>query len=57
MLEEMIAYLKLHLLSLEQDLDKYKSEDEIGYLETSAAISTTAHLLSVAKDILAKYTS
>lgn len=49
---QVINYMKLHLVSLEQDLEKYTSEDEIGYLETYAAISTTRHLLSVVADIL-----
>jgi hypothetical protein len=47
-----IEYMKIHLISLEQDLEKYLSEDDIGYLETSAAISATQHLLSVATDIM-----
>lgn len=50
-----IEYMKIHLVSLEQDLKKYSSEDDIGYLETYAAISTTEHLLSVAYDIMNSY--
>lgn len=53
-MNELIEYMNIHLISLEQDLEKYESEDDIGYLETNAAISTTAHLLSVAHDILLK---
>jgi hypothetical protein len=40
-------YLNIHLISLEQDLDEYSSEDDIGYLETFAAISTTEHFIGV----------
>ena len=47
-----LEYIKIYLISLEQDLEKYSSEDDIGYLETSAAISATEHLLSVATDIM-----
>jgi len=45
-------YIKLHIISLEQDLDLYSSEDSIGYKQTMAGISTSAHILSVAYDIL-----
>jgi hypothetical protein len=51
-MNQLIEYMKIHLISLEQDLEKYDSEDDIGYLQTEAAISTAAHLLSVADDIL-----
>ena len=51
-MESLIEYMKLHIISLEQDLDKYNSEDDIGYLQIEAAISTAQHLLSVATDIL-----
>lgn len=48
---ELINYMKIHLISLEQDLEAFNSEDDIGYLETNAAISTTRHLLEVAEGI------
>jgi hypothetical protein len=48
----LIEYIKIHIISLEQDLEQYLSEDDIGYLENSAAISTSRHILSVAEDIL-----
>jgi hypothetical protein len=47
-----MEYVKLHILSLEQDLEKYASEDNIGYLETMAALSTATHLLTVYGDLL-----
>ena len=68
-MEEMIAYLKLHLLSLEQDseflekqLDSFEGDfdsDEYRELEitdigNNGEIRATAHLLSVANDILLK---
>ena len=58
---EMIEYLKIHLISLNQDLDSLKNEVSINdyvdypseeYYEGS--INATAHLLSVANDILEK---
>mgnify|MGYP003704358221 FL=1 len=48
----LIEYMRIHLISLEQDLDKYNSEDDIGYLQIEASISTAQHLMSVANDIL-----
>ncbi len=47
-----MEYMKIHLISLEQDLEKYYSEDDGGYLQTEASIETAQHLLSVAADIL-----
>lgn len=51
-ISQLINYIKIHIISLEQDLEKYDSEDDIGYLQTEASISTAVHLLSVAEDIL-----
>ena len=47
---KMIEYMKLHLISLEQDLETYYSEDDGGYLQTMASIETVQHLLEVAND-------
>lgn len=72
MLEEMIAYMELHLISIEQDADKlaklmedfegdYDSDEyrdlEIDDMNNTGEMWATSHLLSVAKDILAKHTS
>ena len=68
MLEEMIAYMELHLISLEQDaeniqkaLDEFYEFESNEYhaLEAEDANNTgemwaTQHLLSVARDILSK---
>jgi hypothetical protein len=51
MVDQIKEYLKLHILSLEQDLDKYASEDDTGYLEISAAISTSQHILSYINEL------
>lgn len=71
MLEEMIAYLELHLISLEQDsemlqkkldefdgdFDSFEYEElEITDIINTGELSATRHLLSVAHDILAKTT-
>ena len=67
-MEEMIAYLKLHLISLEQDSERleklmndysnYEDDDyrtlEIEDISTNGQIIATAHLLSVAEGIMAK---
>ena len=64
-LPEFIEYMKLHLISLEQDQEKlseqmaaydedskaHRSMDE-EYLYLSGQITATQHLLSVATDIL-----
>jgi hypothetical protein len=49
---QLIEYIKIHIISLEQDLETYYSEDDGGYLQTIASIETAQHLLSVAADIL-----
>lgn len=69
MLEEMIAYMELHLLSIHQDADKlsdamrdfegdYDSDEyeelEIADMNNTGELYATSHLLSVARDILAK---
>ena len=69
MLEEMIAYMELHLISLHQDADKlqdlmnefegdYDSDEyeelEITDMNNTGEIYATSHLLSVARDILLK---
>ena len=64
-MNQLIEYMKLHLISLEQDLEElsekieqvdensklWKSMDE-EYLYLSGQIKGTGHLLSVARDIL-----
>lgn len=49
---QLVEYIKLHIISLEQDLETYYSEDDGGYLQTMASIETAQHLLSVAEDIM-----
>jgi hypothetical protein len=46
-----LEYMKLHLISLIQDLDKlHSTEDNFKYVE--GQIEATRHLLSVATDIM-----
>ena len=56
MMNEMIEYLKIHMISLMQDLEKinYINEHHL-YLVKQAEIRLTEHLLSVAEGILEKY--
>ena len=55
-MEEMIEYLKIHQISLMQDLEKidYVNSHHF-YLVKQAEIRLTEHLLSVAEGILDKY--
>jgi hypothetical protein len=64
-MNKLVEYIKLHLISLEQDLEglseqmeqfdedskDYRSMDE-EYLYLSGQINATRHLMSVAKDIM-----
>lgn len=54
-MNEMIEYLKIHMISLMQDLERinYVNEHHF-YLVKQAEIRLTEHLLSVAQDILDK---
>jgi hypothetical protein len=68
LMNELIEYIKLHLISLEQDSQKLQSEMnliedmnsdeywdlEIADISLNGQMIATAHLLSVADDILAK---
>lgn len=68
MMNELIAYMKLHLISLEQDsediekaMDNYSNYEDDDYrmleiedISTNGQIIATQHLLSVANDIIAK---
>lgn len=55
-MQEMIEYLKIHKISLEQDLEKidYVNSHHF-YLVKQAEIKLTEHLLSVAEGILDEY--
>ena len=68
MLEEMIAYMELHLISLEQDAEMLQDrldnetnlesdeyyEIEMADMNNTGELWATQHLLSVARDILLK---
>ena len=45
-----MEYMKLHLLSLEQDLEK--NPESINVIDIPGQIHATKHLLSVATDIM-----
>ncbi len=57
-MNELIEYIKLHIISLEQDLEKLdtydQEEDSIDWHYVVGQIHATKHLLSVADDILVK---
>jgi len=48
----LIEYMKIHLISLNQDLDKHRPEDTLLVEYIEGQIVATEHLLSVAEDIL-----
>jgi hypothetical protein len=47
-----LEYMKIHLISLEQDLDKHRPEDVLLVEYIEGQIEATRHLLSVATDIM-----
>ena len=51
MSDQFIEYVKLHMISLEQDMQKLESEDIVPYRQLESAWSTAAHLLTVYGDI------
>ena len=52
-MNELIEYIKIHIISLEQDLNNIDGADYmLPYLE--GAIAVSRHYLSVAEDILNK---
>jgi hypothetical protein len=54
-MNEFIEYTKIHIISLEQDLEKIDYvNDHHFYLVKQAEIAQAQHLLSVAEDILNK---
>ena len=48
-----LEYMKLHLISLEQDLEK--NPESINVIDIPGQIEATRHLLSVATDIMNSY--
>jgi hypothetical protein len=51
MTNQLIEYMKLHLISLRQDLDPLdKSDNEILFIQ--GQIKATEHLMSVVEDIM-----
>jgi len=54
-MNELIEYIRIHLISLHQDLEKidYVNEHHF-YRLKQAEIETSRHILSVAQDILNK---
>ena len=47
-----IEYMKIHLISLNQDLDDHRPEDTLLVEFIEGEIFATTHLLSVATDIM-----
>jgi hypothetical protein len=47
-----LEYMKIHLISLEQDYDKFPTGDRDSILHLNGQVLATKHLLSVATDIM-----
>ena len=47
-----IEYMKIHLISLEQDYNKFPTGDRDSILHLNGQVLATKHLLSVATDIM-----
>lgn len=55
-MNKLIEYMKLHVISLIQDLDPLdKTDEELTYIK--GQIAATQHLLSVANDMMSEYIS
>jgi hypothetical protein len=50
--DKLIEYMKIYLISLNQDLDKHRPEDTLLVEYIEGQIVATKHLLSVATDIM-----
>jgi hypothetical protein len=47
-MDTLIEYLKIHIISLEQDLDRFPDGDRDSILHLNGQILATRHILSVA---------
>jgi hypothetical protein len=54
MMNELIEYIKIHLISLEQDYDRIPDGDRDSVIHLNGQVLATRQLLSVAEDILNK---
>lgn len=51
---ELIEYIKLHLISLKQDYDRFPDGDRDSIIHLNGQVLATNHLLSVAESIMDK---
>jgi hypothetical protein len=51
-MNKLIEYIKIHIISLEQDLDRFPEGDLASILHTNGQIYATRHLLSVAEGMI-----
>jgi hypothetical protein len=51
-LKQLIEYIKIHIISLEQDYDRLPDGDKDSVIHLNGQVLATRHLLSVATDIL-----
>ena len=53
-MNELIEYIKIHLISLKQDYDLIPDGDSLSIAHLNGQVLATNHFLSVAEDILNK---
>lgn len=51
-MHKFMEYMSIHLISLEQDLDKHRPEDVLLVEYIEGQIEATRHLMSVASDMI-----
>ena len=51
-ISSLIEYMKIHLISLQQDYDRFPDGDRDSIVHLNGQVLATTHLLSVATDIL-----
>ena len=51
-MNELIEYIKIHLISLQQDYDKFPDGDRDSIIHLNGQVLATSHLLSVAQDMI-----
>lgn len=51
-MNQMIEYMKIHLISLEQDYDKCPTGDRDSVIHLNGQVLATRHLLSVAEGMI-----
>ena len=51
-MNELIEYIKIHIISLDQDLERYPDGDLASIIHTNGQLYAARHLLSVAEGMI-----